>query len=233
MAYKRKFKSKFSKSKKSKSSKRKISKKTATAVRKIAKSVLMKEAEPKHVGYMHAKHEVYHNIFLPSYCNTLNAVVPGQGVSDRQRIGDRVKCTHITIKALIGQKSDRPNVSWRMLVFSLPPGNSLVQSTVFENSLGRPIIDDVNTDIIKLHYDRTFRPNQAGLNATGNDEYTFFKKVVIPVNKTYKFGPADAAATHNIDPMYCAIIAYDAYGTLETDNIGYTQVYSDFHFKDI
>lgn len=204
-----------------------------STVKAIAKSVMMKEAEPKHVGYMHAKNEVYHNIFLPSYCNTLNAIQPSQGTSDRQRIGDRVRCTHITIKALFGQKSDRPNVNWRVLVFSIPQGISPLQSVVFENSLSRPLVDDVNRDICKVYLDRTYRPNQAGLNATGNDEFTFFKKWNIRVNKVYKYGPADGAATHNQDPMFCAVFAYDAYGTLETDNIGYCQIYSDFHFKDL
>ena len=120
-------------------------------MRKIARSVMMKEAEPKHVAYLHSKHEVYHNTFLPSYCNTLNAIAPSQGVSDRQRIGDRIKCTHITIKCMFGQKGDRPNVNWRVLIFSVPQGTNPVITTVFENGLSRPLVDDINKDICKVY----------------------------------------------------------------------------------
>lgn len=229
MAFKRKskgrrrYKKKFSKKRRS----------MKATVKAIAKSVIMKEAEPKHVSYLHDKKEVYHNAFEASYCNTLNAIMPSQGPSDRQRIGDRVRCTHITIKALIGQKGDRPNVNWRVIVFSVPQGMLPSQAVCFENALGFPVMDDINKDICKVYLDRTFRPNQAGLTGTGNDEYTFMKKWTLRVNKIYKFGPADGAATHNQDPIFCAIIGYDAFGTLLTDNIGYSRVFSDFHFKDI
>ena len=45
-----------------------------------------------HVHKVHVKHEMYHNIFLPSYCVTLNdsANMPVTGVNDNQRIGNRI-----------------------------------------------------------------------------------------------------------------------------------------------
>jgi hypothetical protein len=40
--------------------------------------------------YLHGKHEMYHNIWLPAYCVTLNAVMPAQGIGDNDRVGDRI-----------------------------------------------------------------------------------------------------------------------------------------------
>jgi hypothetical protein len=80
------------------------------------------------------KHEVFHNTFLPAYCNTLNAIVPAQGTGDRQRIGDRIFVKGVNIKIMFGpaQKGDRPNVNWRVFIFSTPAGGSLL-AALFSN----------------------------------------------------------------------------------------------------
>jgi hypothetical protein len=77
------------------------------------------------------------------------------------------------------------------------------------------------------------RPNKAGLTVTGNDEYTFTKRLYIPHKKLYEFGPADGATTHNQHDVFFTIMAYDAYGSLNTDNIAYYQVFTEIQYKDV
>ncbi len=94
-------------------------------------------------------------------------------------------------------------------------------------------MEETNSDRIKVYLDKRYRPNQGGLLATGNDEFTFFKDYWIPHKRKYKFGPGGGASTHNQDDLYFAVMCFDAYGSLSTDNIAYSQVWSEVVFKDI
>jgi hypothetical protein len=52
--------------------------------------------------------------------------MPAQGIGDNQRVGDRINTSGINLKKIFGQKGDRPNVNWRYIVLSTPPGGSLL-----------------------------------------------------------------------------------------------------------
>lgn len=233
MAYKRKFKSKFAK-KTVKRRKTGLKKSTAAAVKKIAVSAVMKKVETKHKGFIHSKAELTHNSWLPAYCSTMNAIMPSQGLGDNDRIGDRIQALGYKVKLFFGQKGDRPNVNWRVVVFSVPKGTSILASNFFDDvSLNNVMLQDINKDHVTVHHDKIYRPNQAGLTGTGNDEYTFFKKLWIPYRRVVKFGPGDGATAHNMPDLYVGVCVFDAFGTLSTDNIAYYQAWTDIVYKDL
>jgi len=118
------------------------------------------------------------------------------GTQQSGRIGDQINVSGFKIRCLFGQKGDHPNVSWRVFCFSVPKDESVSYNDVFKNITNNVLLDESNGDSTKVVYDKVFRPNQAGLAATGNDEYTFCKKFWIH-KRTYKFGPGENVNTHH------------------------------------
>ena len=204
-------------------------------LRKTIKAVVMKVAETKKVSRSFAKIEMFHNVFSNTQCYHLNAAgnMPSGGSSTFSRVGDRMNTIGWKIKLLIGQKGDRPNVNFRWICFSLPKGTALSYANVFENVTNNILLDDPNRDTVRVLASGYMRPNQAGLDNTGQDEYTFTKRLFIPHKKLYKFGPADGANEHNQHDVYFTLMCYDAFGSLPADNIAYFQGYTDLAFKDV
>lgn len=230
-----------------KKSQRTPKKLSVSAVKKIAASVMLRKSEQKHINYNHGKIELYHNTGSPTF-KSLNAsdTMPTQGVGDNQRIGDRITAQKLQLRLLCGQKYDRPNVTWRVIVFSVKSGqapiNGLGINQFFEQTTGNILLDNINTDLARVHYQKYFKPLKSSLMAldasgvNGNDvtkEYTFAKKININFkNKTIVFQSNGGVVTNERD-YYIYVGVYDAFGTLVTDNIGYYQMWSQLKFKDL
>jgi len=233
------FKRKFSK----RPAKRTRRAKRATTTRRMTaliRRTVLRVAEPKYRTLTQGKVEIYHNCFHSvsgintGFLSLLNqaGACPPQGVGDTQRVGDQINISRFDIKMLIGQKADRPNVTFRYLVLSVPKGSAINYATWFDQQTGNVLLDDPNVDFVKVIKQGIWRPNEAGLGGTGGDEYTFVKRLSIRYKKNLKFGPVDAASTHNDNDLYLSIMAYDAFGSLISDNIAYIQCASTMHFKD-
>jgi len=199
---------------------------------KLIKSVTMKQCESK-VKYTNwQKIEMNHNSF--NLYNHLNiaASMPSQGTAEDQRIGDEINMSGFKLKIFCGQKGDRPNVNWRYFVLSVPKGASISYTNWFRVITGNVMLDDPNPDFVKVLKTGYWRPNQAGLTGTGDDEFTFFKTMWIPYRKNIKFGPGGAVTTHNDNDIYCCVFVFDAFGTLVTDNIAYCQMSQALFYRD-
>lgn len=236
MAYKRKF-SRYSRKATRPYPKRKTYRKpsmTRKKLTKFVKKITMKAAEPKQKWTAISKTNVLHNSF--GYRIHLNQTVnmPAQGVKDNERVGDQINMTGFKIKMLCGQQADRPNVTWKYYVMKLPKGGaaSYTYSAWFESITGNVMIDAPNKDYVKVLASGEWRPNEAGLSATGGKEYTFFKNLWVPHKKIVKFGPADSAVTHNDDDIVLLVACYDAYGTLPTDIVSYVEALVTVYYRD-
>jgi len=238
MAYKRKRFNKKRVAKRRVMSKRRTSSRTRLV--SLIKRTVLKKAEQKEKQVAFEKVEMYHNCFWNGGATLSSGliikmnsgVLPTQGVGDNQRVGDEIYLSGFKWKFLIGQKADRPNVTFRYAVVTVPKGSAVVYNDWFKNVIGNVMLDDFNRDFVKVHATGLWRPNEAGLAGTGGDEYTFVKQLWIPYKKKLKFGPADGAITHNDDDLYLTIMAYDAFGTLITDNIAYIVPLLQCYYRD-
>nr|WPR18748.1 MAG: capsid protein [Skomarfal virus 48] len=196
------------------------------------KRVIMRVAEPKIVRHSTDKVNLYHNSF--SYALHLNDVngMPTQGTGDNMRVGDEINVTRYRVRALIGQQADRPNVTFRWFFIEAPKGLSATYANFFIATTNNVMLDDPNEDAVRVLKRGQMRPNQAGLLPVGGDEYTFTKEWSLNYKRKYKFGPAQATTAHNQREVYFIIMAYDAYGTLVTDNIAYIQSLKETHYRD-
>lgn len=232
MAFKRKSYSRRPK----RMSKRKTYKKAAVARRRLVrtiKAVTKRVAEPKQFNINMGKSELEHNTLKTFQLNKGDATaMPGQGVQENQRVGDQIYVKGWSLRMLLGQKADRPNVTFRYWVMSVPKGSAYSYATFFQAVTNNVLLDHANTDFVKVIQSGVWRPNEAGLAGTGGDEYTFVKKLWVPYKKLYKFGPADAALTHNDNDIWFLIAPYDAYGSIGTDNIAYIQILTTLYYCD-
>lgn len=231
MAYKRK---RSSRMKRSYKKRRFVRRRVAVARRRLIrtiKRVTMKAAEPKCVRKSVPKFEMYHNQTAILTLNA-NSFMPTQGVGDNQRVGDQINMSGFRLRMLLGQKADRPNVSFRWWIVVAPKGSSYSYNNWFIPTTSNVLLDDLNKDFVKQLKSGLWRPNEAGLANAGGDEYTFAKKIWLPYKKLLKFGPGDGLLSHNDDDIHFIIAPYDAYGTLDTDNIAYCQMAVDIFYRD-
>lgn len=204
---------------------------TGRALVKFVKRVTMKAAEPKCVRKSVPKFEMFHNQTSVLTLNA-NSFMPTQGVSDNQRVGDQINLIGYRMRLLIGQKADRPNVTFRWWIVSTPKGSAYAYNNWLIPTTGNVLLDDMNKDYVKQYKTGFWRPNQASLAAAGGKEYTFAKKIWLPYKKLLKFGPGDGLVSHNDNDLHFVIAPYDAYGTLESDNIAYCQLATDIFYRD-
>lgn len=229
MAFKRKFSKRWGK-KKAPAKKRAMAAKRTFA--KKVKRVILKEAEPKNRAWTPGTTQLNHNANGVVLMNA-PSTMPPQGVRDDNRIGDQIYTIGYSVKMLLTQKSDRPNCTWRISFVRVPKGATYTYGTWYNNQTNVILLDDFNNDFVKVVKDSSFKQVIGDMDAGAvAREYTFVKKFWIPHKYLYKFGPADAAVTHNHDDLYMCIVCYDAAGTLITDNIGAYNVLFDLKYKD-
>lgn len=197
---------------------------------KRVKKIINKTAEPKSFPYSHAKSELNHSSIALLQLNG-SSQLPSQGAGDKQRVGDQINLSGFKLRMVIGQKADRPNVTFRYWVIRVPKGSTYTYNQWFTATTSNTLLDDVNTDFIKVLTTGTWKPHDGSMdNAT--DEYTYLRKLWVPYKKILKFGPGDGVNTHNDSDIYFMCTVYDAYGTLITDNIAYVQLFSEVFYRD-
>lgn len=173
--------------------------------------------ELKTVANQNGNYQLYHNTAAAAFntVNLFNAIVQGTALS--QRIGNRIFAKRLRMRAVFNNKTDRPNVSYRCCVTAAPAATNT--DTFSELFVGGGLTGlHVPTNSELLH-DVVFPLNQgSGMdnNVTPNKERSFNHTFEIPLNHPVVYNGADGNATTQLTIWF---VAYDAYGTLVTDNI--------------
>lgn len=208
------------------------------------KRTIIKMSEPKNKSYSHGKIELYHNSGSPASGRILPtsiqldgvSQVPAQGDGDSARNGDQIYTKGISVRMLLGQKSDRMNVTFRVIVIRVTPQSEPTSvSNMFDNVTGNILLDYCNTDRFKVVYQKfikkTITPQLSPETPDDRREITHTHKFWIPRRSLLKFRD-DGATEYAGYRHYMYVFAYDAYGTLNTDNIGYVQTVSNLYYAD-
>lgn len=217
---------------------------------KKIKSTILKMSEPKHYITPVAKVELYHNGGSSGDYKgfRLNTNGPAIGTSETQRVGDRYFRTGWKVNLLLGQKFDRPNVTWRILVLRCGVGmDSYLFSTIHETGgSGNLLLDTLNKDRYTVMYQKTIHKNWnptvpqgayteaagTGTSTTGGKELTWAHKFWVPCKREVKTLSDGSQSLSEPYVYFVAIACYDAYGTLPTDNIAYFQGNVKEYFRD-
>ena len=78
--------------------------------------------------------------------------MPAQGDGSNGRNGDSIVSKRYKIRMLIANKGDRPNVTYRLVVFAARAGTSNTYGNVFENISGNVLLDSVNSDRCTINF---------------------------------------------------------------------------------
>lgn len=250
MAYKRR----FSRRRFKRSRRGKYSRKGRRSFQSRVKKVLMKTSETKYYDIGFENEQLYHNcgtfqLLFPGYIRAISQwfnpwSVIQKGTNRFNRIGDKITPRGMSIKLWLGNKRDRPNLQYRIIVAILPKvvaGDiTIPRFDPFQipNSglLGNYMLSPADHDKgVKFLYDRVFtvQQNTAFADANHAREIHAYKKLWIKRKRSRDI-VYDTTSTDIVNkPLAVYVIPYDSYGTLNTDNIASCAGYMRMYYKDI
>lgn len=225
------------------------------SIARIAKQVQMKTCETKKSSQYTATPAVlFHNLnyYAANLCATTQGFGDPEGlqIAERNRIGDEVIGRGVSLKLFIANKSDRPNVSYRVIVFRY---NALINPTQIPMddayfwsgtdgagaNMNR-MLDKPDMDHITVIKSKTFRATSqanysiqtAGPVPVGPFEKTHQLSFWIPLkNRRIKYSEDNGNFPRYLGLGF-AVLAYDTMTTLETDQLATFQWVSTFYYKD-
>jgi len=227
---------------KKRSTKKKSAPKSKSKLVALIKKTMLKTCETKNVPFAHSKLEIYHNSGSPASGRILPTPYeldgpnqqPAQGMSEQQRIGDSIITRGIKVRLLLGQKLDRMNVTFKIVVVRCSTGYAPTTiAQMFDNQTGNIMLDSLNTDRLKVVYNKTIKKNiSPQLDVVGGaKELTHFHKFYIKTQRKINY-VADIGKDFDKYKHYLYVFSFDAFGTLVTDNLSYVQGYSNLYYKD-
>ena len=200
---------------------------------------MRKQVELKYADYGQENNQLYHN--LGASATNLRGIIfdpwvlPAKGDNRDQRNGDEIIPIGMRLKLWLANKSDRPNLLYRVIVAVIPRvyGNTI--TTIDNINIFSPLTFGTNGNNmmsvldkekgIKTLYDRIFRV-EGGMSAVygagtwANKEYHKPVNIFIQRKKSRKIKFDNNNPNHIINnPLGVYVIPYDSYGTLTTDNV--------------
>jgi len=131
----------------------------------------MKASETKNKDWNVGKKEYYHNVPQLLEINSSNAL-PMRGDGNQERDGDKILKIGTRHQMLIGGKSDRTNITYRLTYITYPRDKSYSYGDFFINTTGNCMLDRLNTDLVKVIKTVYIKPQKSGIvwhsgNGTG------------------------------------------------------------------
>ncbi|QCX35058.1 capsid protein [Blackfly DNA virus 19] len=219
--------------------------KARRTIKTLAKQVVNRNVETKYLNKMSENNPLYHNLWVPiSHRNfdTVNGTSGGYDNIDT-RVGESVRAKYLKVKLWLSNKSDRNDVIYRIvclkyqpdLSFSAVTGNITVQTV---GATGPSILRLLNTDRYTIVFDQLVQvKNGSGMKAaaTGGvmgETHKVWSKTIKLHGKKMEYQDGSDILKNQDDCYGLYIVAYDAFGTLTTDNIASYHALIVAAFKD-
>lgn len=219
--------------------KRRIYRKSRRSLVKTIRNVALRNTETKYTERGGENLQLYHNGGTGSSFGQLyNLMSTFQGDNVNQRAGNEVFAVGMSIKLWLSNKLDRPNVMYRIIIFTAPVVPTISVTDMFDTSGGgnNHMISYVNTEKYKVVYNRIVQPFSGDFSlesGSANKEHSRLVKIWLPFkNSRVPYHNASDQPKYDKHNLHLAIVAYDAYGTLEMDNIASFSINARFYFKD-
>lgn len=197
-----------------------LSKQQVKSVKKIARSVAMSLPERKTFGFQEENIQLFHNKvhYLSDWLRCKQGTADPNNLSGQLvRVGDELYLRNVNIRFWLSNKLDRPNCMYKLYLFWYDSGLTLSDALCYFTQTNK-MLDRVNNENISIIDSKTIFSGPMYLNGTEKFEHSYLctlkgnwksKKI------TYDEG-GSVPKKRNIGTM---VVAYDAFGTLQTDNI--------------
>lgn len=215
-----------------------LSKAQKTAMRKIAEKVVDAEIEDKCQVTSGENLQLYHN--KPYYIGKILQAIT-QGVNDGAqgtggsgkltvRIGDQLSLKNCNIRFWLSNKLDRPNVMYKGVLFWLRAGIAPTDAIVYQTQMNK-MLDRYNDKDIRIVDKFIVKSTNNYAVDANNHEHSY----LATLNKSYKNKKITYDGLTGLPKgwdLCFALVCYDAYGTLQTDNISSFAFNSKVTFQD-
>jgi len=146
------------------------------------------------------------------------------------RLGDQIRLKNINIRFWLSNKLDRPNVMYKIAMFWYPIGIAPSDVLCWKTQTNK-MLDRYNTDNIKMIDQVIVKSTNNYAVDANNHEHSY----LATLNKTYK-NKKIQYDNNGLQPkgwdIGISVVCYDAYGTLQTDNIASFAYQSLITFQD-
>ncbi len=215
-----------------------LSRKQRQEVKKIVTAEIDEAIEDKGFTIGAENLQLYHN--KPFYISKLVKAIQvgnldgdqGTGINGdpKCRIADQIEVKNINVRLWLSNKLDRPNVMYKGVLFWYPVGVAPSDPEVFKTQSNK-MLDRYNNKNIRIIDQFVLRSQQMYDNGTEKWEHSYLTSF----NKNYKAKKVQYDGLSG-DPkkmdLGFAIVCYDAYGTLQTDNIASFAWQMELTFQD-
>lgn len=211
---------------------------------RMIRSVALRNSETKYRKVSNENTQLYHNsgngvIGTYYYVMLANLLQTTQGLTQSDRIGDEVHGVFLKVKLWLSNKSDRPNVMYRVFIINMTPselanGNP---TGLFRGDIGNKMLDFIDSDRYKVIRHKLIQPMSGDYSLESgatNREHSRMVSFKIPLKNRKIVYQADNGTIPR-DQRNClalVVIPYDAYGSLTSDNIASCSYVTKFYFKD-
>lgn len=198
----------------------KLSKPKRQEVAKIARKVLRGTMETKTVGKTAENVQLFHNkaLYVGGLLATSQGVLdPDNQSGNAARIGDEILLRNVNVRFWLSNKLDRPNVMYKLFMFWYTEGQTLSDSLCFFTQTNK-MLDRINNENIGIIDQKTVFSKNMYLNGTEKFEHS--QLCTLNANwKGKKIVYDQGGSTPKKRNIGLCVVCYDAYGTLQTDNI--------------
>jgi len=204
-------------------------------LRQLIKRTMLGMAETKHKTVAFENQQLNHNSIDDfREQNPLRALT--QGDDEHERIGDEIIGKYINYKIWLSNKSDRPNVLYRIVVYRCPKDESETNHVdIYEGVHGNKMIDYINTEKYTPVFQKFVKITNDTSVENGASLHECSKMVSFSINlknQKIKYENGTNFPKYQRDQYRLSIVPYDSYGTLETDIVGSYAVTARVYYKD-
>ena len=218
--------------------KKSLSRAERAEVKKIAERLIDEEIEDKCQTGVLENVQLFHNkVYYTG--KILGSLQQGVETGDQStggvgslkvRIGDEVNLKNINIRFWLSNKLDRPNVMYKGILFWYGVGQAPNDALVYQTQTNK-MLDRYNDKQIKIIDTFIVKSSNMYLNGTEKFEHSY----LATLNKSYKNKKIqydfNGAVTKGWELGF-AVVCYDAFGTLQTDNIASMAYNLQMTFQD-
>ncbi|AXH75133.1 MAG: putative capsid protein [Circoviridae sp.] len=202
-----------------------LSKKQVKSVKAITKKVLRSTMETKTVGRNKENIELFHNkaFYQGGLLSTDQGIVdPNNQQSLKARIGDEILLRNTNVRLWLSNKNDRPNVMYKCILFWYESGAQLSDAYCYFTQTNK-MLDRLNVENIGIIDQKTIFSQSSYSTGVASDAGSAKEhSQLCTLNGNWKGKKIKyvegAPAPADKDIGVC-VVCYDAYGTLQTDNI--------------
>lgn len=215
--------------------KKKVSKKLRTVIRREATRVVNRNVETKYINSFAENVQLNHNTWTEVLHQNFALT---QGVGDASnssalRVGNSIRAKFLKIKLWLSNKLDRNDIYYRILIVKYPPGLTAsgllslnpVLAPIGTGGSFNNLMFPANSDAFDIVLDRTIHvQNDSGIRTLGDgsmgETHRMWQHKIRLFNKKIEYHDAGSTIVKQMQDNYSIwIMAYDAYGTLISDNI--------------